>query len=271
MLMLLLYSIPDLASSSEDPCRIAYLHADKVAEAQACETAANASDANAELGLGLILWSGDQPAHDRRAALEWIRKSARQGDYIAQIFLGGMLKHKDVAAELRNPVEAYAWLVTAGDEKGARRLRATFSEAEAARADELASDYRSKYSNLEAARVGWWARAAKSLSMAWPVLVILPFYLALRKRLTHKPPFVLAGIVLTYASQYLVLWVFARAVNAVMMAQPDEMLNVMVWSFGLSFVLGLLAPILAGWALYRFWVYRRWMSDVPLEKPVIGI
>jgi len=48
--------------------------------------------------------------------LEWIRKSARQGNFVAQISLGGLLKHKDVEPELRNPVEAYAWLVAAGDE-----------------------------------------------------------------------------------------------------------------------------------------------------------
>src|SRR5580692_11036043 len=107
MALLLSCSISGLAFSSEDPCRVAYLHAEKVTEERACEAAANAGDANAELGYGLILWSGDQPVHERRAALEWIRKSARQGDYVAQITLGVFLSHRDIAPELRNPVEAY--------------------------------------------------------------------------------------------------------------------------------------------------------------------
>jgi ABC-type spermidine/putrescine transport system permease subunit II len=47
--------------------------------------------------------------------------------------------------------------------------------------------------------------------------------------------------------------------NAVMMRFPDQMLNAVVWTFGLAFVLSLLAPTLGVWALYRFWVYRRWV------------
>jgi len=264
--MLLLYSVPGLASFSEDPCRVAYLHADKVSEERTCEAAANAGDANAELGYGLILWSGDQPVHDRRAALEWMRKSARQGDYVAQISLAGFLKHKDVEADLRNPVEAYAWLVTSGDEKGARRLRATLSKPDAARADELASDYKLKYSNLEVTRIGWWFRAVDFFSRIWPGLVILGFFVAARRRLTKKLLFVMVGIVIAYASQYLVLWVFARAVNAAMtvFTNPEEMLGTMLWTFGLSFVLGLLAPILGALVLYRFWVFRRWIRPVTI-------
>jgi hypothetical protein len=57
------------------------------------------------------------------------------------------LKHKDVEPQLRSPVEAYAWLVTSGDDQGARRLRTTFNQQEAVRADGLATEYRSKYSN----------------------------------------------------------------------------------------------------------------------------
>ena len=255
-LMLLLSSIPGCAFSSEDPCRIAYLHADKSADIRACEAAANAGDANAELENGLILWSGDQPAHDRRAALEWIRKSARQGNFVAQISLGGLLK-LNIEPELRNAVEAYAWLVTSGDDRGARRLRANFNESEMANADRIATQYKAKYAPLQASRAGWWFRATDLLSRIWPGLVVLGFFLAGRSRLTRKLLFVESGIVIAYASQYLALWVLALALNAVMMRFPDQMLNTVVWTFCLAFLVSLLAPTLGVWALYRFWLRKR--------------
>jgi hypothetical protein len=248
ILALILCWVPLVASASDDPCHIAYLHADKASEARACEAAANAGNANAEFQYGLILWSGvGQPNHDHRAALEWIRKSARQGNYIAQISLGGLLKHKDVEPELRNPVEAYAWLVAAGDEQGAHKLRATFNEAEIASADQTASDYKTKYAPLQASPAGRWLRRTDFLSSNCPGLIVLGFFLATRRRLTRKLPFVVIGIVIAYACQYLAGWVLALAMNAVMMRFPDQMLNAVVWTFGL-----------AVWALYRFWLHRRW-------------
>jgi TPR repeat protein len=258
MVMLLLCSIPGLTYSSDDPCRITYLHADKTSEARACEAAANAGNADAEFQYGLVLWSGDRPVHDRHAALEWIRKSARQGNFVAQITLGGLLKRDDVEPELRNPVEAYAWLVVAGDEQGAHKLRATFNESDAATADRMASDYKTKYAPLQAAPAGRWLRRTDFLSSNWPGLIVLGFFLATRRRLTRKLPFVVIGIVIAYACQYLAGWVLALALNAVMMRFPDQMLNAVVWTFGLAFVLSLLAPTLGVWALYRFWMYRRW-------------
>ena len=229
-----------------------------MSEARACEAAANAGNADAEFQYGLILWSGDRPVHDRHAALEWIRKSARQGNFVAQITLGGLLKRDDVEPELRNPVEAYAWLVAAGDEQGAHKLRATFNEAEIASADQTASDYKTKYAPLQAAPAGRWLRRTDFLSSNWPGLIVLGFFLATRKRLTRKLPFVVIGIVIAYACQYLAGWVLALAMNAVMMRFPDQMLNAVVWTFGLAFVLSLLAPTLGVWALYRFWLHRRW-------------
>lgn len=256
MALLFSCSVPSLAFSSEDPCQVAYLHADKLTEERACEAAAIAGDAHAELGYGLILWSGvDQPSHDHRAALDWMRKSARQGNYNAQISLGGLLKHKDVEPELRNPLEAYAWLVTAGDNQGASKLRATFNESEAFHADRMATEYKAKYAPLQASRTGWWLRATDLLSRIWPGLIVLAFFVAARRRLTRKWVFVVAGIVIAYASQYLALSALALALNATMMRFPDQMLNAVVWTFGLAFLLSLLAPTLGVWALY--WWYRR--------------
>lgn len=102
------------AFASDDPCYIAYQHVDKTFEFRACEAAANAGVADAEFGYGLILFSGFDGKNDHRAALDWFRKSARHGHQLAQVTLGLFLNNKDIEAELRNPVEAYAWRVTAG-------------------------------------------------------------------------------------------------------------------------------------------------------------
>jgi hypothetical protein len=257
-------AIPGLAFSSDDPCYIAYWHAEKLPELRACEATANAGDADAEFGYGLILWSGvDRPAHDHRAALDWFRKSARQGHLTAQISLGTFLAHKDVESDLRNPVEAYAWRITSGDEQGARRLRATLGESDVAAADRLALDYRTKYSYLQASRIGWWFRVTNWLWKIWPGLVILGFFLARRKRLVKKPLFVLVGTLVSFASQYLALWAFALVINGVMirLAGSGASVDLVLWSFGLSYVLGLLAPLLGVFALYRFWVYRNWVRS----------
>lgn len=258
---LLLCSHSGLAVPGEDPCRVAYLHADKLTEERACEAAANAGDANAQFGYGLILWSGDQPEHDRRAALDWLRKSARQGNHFAQISLAIFLRHKDVEAELRNPIEAYAWMVTSGDEQAARQLRATFAEADATVADRMASDYTAKYAPLQASRAGWWLRATDGVSLAWPGLIVLGFFVAARRRLKRRFLFVIAGIVVAYVSQHLALWGFALGINPLMTPfdSAEQMLNAMIWTFGLAFVVSLLAPTLGVWALYRFWRYRRWI------------
>jgi hypothetical protein len=252
-----------LAVSGEDPCQVAYLHADKSTEKRTCQTAANAGDAHAELGYGLILWSGvDQPTHDHRAALEWMRTAARQGNYVAQISSGGLLKSKGVEAELRNPIEAYAWAVTAGDEKSVQRLRAGFNQQEAARADELATEYKSQYANLEISRVGGWLRASNALSMAWPGLIVLGVFVVARTRLKQKLWFVIAGMGISYACQLLAAWVLALAMNALMMRFPEPMLHAVLWTFGIAFLLSLFAPTLGVWALWRFWVYRRWVRVI---------
>jgi ABC-type spermidine/putrescine transport system permease subunit II len=42
-----------------------------------------------------------------------------------------------------------------------------------------------------------------------------------------------------------------------MMRFPDQILNAVVSTFILAFVVSLLAPALGVWTLYRFWVYER--------------
>jgi TPR repeat protein len=57
----------------------------------------------------------DQRTH--KAALDWFRKSARQGHYLAQTMLGMALSNPSLEKELRNPVEAYAWFIAAGADR----------------------------------------------------------------------------------------------------------------------------------------------------------
>jgi hypothetical protein len=121
----------------------------------------------------------------------------------------------------------------------------------------MASDYKTKYAPLQASSAGRWLRATDFLSRIWPGLVVLGFFLAARRRLTRKLLFVVIGIVVAYACQYLAIWVLVLAMNAVMMRFPDQMLNAVVWTFGLAFLLSLLAPTIAVLALFRFWMRGR--------------
>jgi hypothetical protein len=134
-----------LASSADKACNIAYDDGSNVQEFNECKAGAVSGDAEAEFGYGLILWSGHDRQEDHAAALDWFRKSARQGHLLAQISLGTFLSHTDVEAPLRNPVEAYAWLVTANALDHASRLKDQFTRAQAAEAERLATEYRSKY------------------------------------------------------------------------------------------------------------------------------
>jgi len=100
---------------------------------------------NAEFGYALILWSGNDRPSDRKSALEWFRKSARQGHSLAQVSLGRFLSHPTLDAQLRNPVEAYAWWIAAGATNAATKLFATLSTTDASAAKSLGSEYKAKY------------------------------------------------------------------------------------------------------------------------------
>jgi hypothetical protein len=79
----------------------------------------------------------------------WIGLGKVHGSVIilAQSSLGVFLTDQRVEADLRNPTDGYAWLVTVGDKKSAARLRGTFDAREAEEADRLASEYSAKYTN----------------------------------------------------------------------------------------------------------------------------
>jgi TPR repeat protein len=133
------------AFAAEDHCHAGYWDGTKRDAIARCEADAKAGDAHAQFGFALILWSGHDRHPDHRAALDWFRLSARQGNLLAQVFLGHVLSDREVEADLRNPVEAYAWFIAAGETKAAAKLRATLSASDGRSADQLASEYRMKY------------------------------------------------------------------------------------------------------------------------------
>jgi TPR repeat protein len=135
----------EVASGSPDGCDKAYKDWNNSAALKKCEFAAKAGNADAEFGYGLVLWSGPPQGIDHSAALDWLRKSARQGHWLAQVSLGTFLQIPDLEAGLRNKSEAFAWLVTAGASKEAARLRPKLSDSEIREADRLASEFGLKY------------------------------------------------------------------------------------------------------------------------------
>jgi hypothetical protein len=246
------------AFASDDPCYIAYWHADKSAELHACEGAANAGVADAEFGYGLILWSSANREHDHRAALDWFRKSARQGYRFAQSLLGNFLANKDVEADLRIPVEAYAWRVTVGDQESAAKLRATLDEREAHGADRLAAEYSVKYGKPRPSASPW-VTGAEVLLRIWPELVVLTFLAFVRMRLKRKLLFIFVGTVIAYTSLFLVDLASISAIVptlAIRFVGSENSANVVLLSLSVYALFALTVPPLVVFALSRFLIVR---------------
>jgi hypothetical protein len=117
------------------------------------KASAEAGDARGELEYGLDVLRGDERASDEKAALDWFRKSAWQGYQPAQEALGRFLSGngwwygviKPLEAKLINPVEAYAWLIAAGEPGEAASLKAKLTPTQMEQADRLAAEYSAKY------------------------------------------------------------------------------------------------------------------------------
>jgi TPR repeat protein len=133
------------ASSADDACSAAYDSAADVANFEQCRALALAGERSAQLGYGLILWSGYDRKPNRSEALEWWRRAARQGYWLAQIALADWLAHPDLDPSLRNDVEAYAWASTLGREHQPNELWNTFSPEQQELARKLAEEFKAKY------------------------------------------------------------------------------------------------------------------------------
>ena len=138
-------AIAGFASQVGDQCYAAYWDGRKQQALSACRSAAVAGDAEAQFQYGLILWSGHDRTSDHKAAIDWLRRSARQGHALAQVSLGRFLSDEGIETALHNPTEAYAWFVTAGELDAASRLKARLTPAQTQDATQLAAEYRSKY------------------------------------------------------------------------------------------------------------------------------
>ena len=142
LVLLLLASLPAWGA---DACTDAYNNWNDSDAFRRCELKASTGDAEAEFGYGLLRWSGPPAKVDRQVALDWLRKSARQGHWLAQIFLGGVLQRPELEPSLQSRAEAYAWLVAARAPKSAAELRKHMSEVEIRDADRLAVEFSAKY------------------------------------------------------------------------------------------------------------------------------
>jgi hypothetical protein len=246
------------AFASDDPCYMAYWHAEKSSELHACEAAANAGVADAQFGYGLILWSSANRQHDHRAALDWFRKSARQGYQLAQSLLGNFLANKGLEADLRNPVEAYAWRVTVGDQKSAAKLRATLDEREAHEADRLAAEYSAKYGRPRPSASPWLAVAEVFLRI-WPELVVLTFLAFVRSRLKRKLLFIFVGTVIAYTGLFLVDLASTSAIVPTLRIRfvgTENPAKVVLPSLCVYALFALTVPPLVVFALSRFLIVR---------------
>jgi hypothetical protein len=257
------------AYASDDPCFVAYWHVDRTAELHTCEAAANAGDAEAQFGYGLILWSAQDRQNDRGAALHWFRKSARQRHHFAQSSLGLFLTDKRVDADLRNPIEGYAWLVTAGDHKLAARIRLTLDEREAGEADRLATEYSAKYGNPPSP-ASRWVTAGEVLLRVWPGVAVLCIAYFARRRLQRKMLFICAGGVIAYTSLFVVDWIsttmLPRAATHLIGSVNLDNLGNVVWVFwltrGVYVLFALATPPLAA-----FLLSRAFLEQGTTEKP----
>jgi hypothetical protein len=68
--------------------------------------------------------------------------------------LGKMLSDSRVDANLRNPVEGYAWFMAAGAPKAAGTVMATLNATEARAAEVLGREYQAKYGETRPASDG---------------------------------------------------------------------------------------------------------------------
>jgi TPR repeat protein len=133
------------ATPLDDACDAAYWDGTKLQDLSTCISAAEAGNAEAEFQYGLILWSGHDRESEPKAAIDWLRKSARQGHRLAQISLGAFMSHEEMPREVRNLVEAYAWFVTAGDTQAAERVKARLTNSQTQEAKQLGMEFRAKY------------------------------------------------------------------------------------------------------------------------------
>jgi hypothetical protein len=159
---------------------------------------------------------------------------------------------------LRNPVEAYAWRITAGDQKSAAKLRVSLEEREAREADQLAAEYSAKYGRPRPP-TNPWLTGAEVLLRIWPELVVLGFLALLRKRLKRKILFIFAASLIAYTSLYVVDLASTSAIVpsvAIRFVGTENPENVVLLSLYVYALLALTIPLLVVFVLSRFIIVK---------------
>ena len=128
-----------------DPCSQAYADRGATAAFSKCRRAAKSGNAESQFGYGLVLWSGKGRSASQAEALEWLRRSARQAHLLARITLGRFLTSEDLAPELRNRAEGYAWWVLAGEKDAASNLKGRLSSTELVEGESLVTEFLREY------------------------------------------------------------------------------------------------------------------------------
>jgi TPR repeat protein len=133
-------------NAQAESCLDAYQAKNNAAEAK-CKQLAEAGEAEAQLGYALILLSGHARNPEPAESLKWLRMSATRGSHLARVALGRLLSDEQMLAPaLRDPVEGYAWWVTAGEKDAAALLLTKMPPAQRADAERKAADFLAKYS-----------------------------------------------------------------------------------------------------------------------------
>lgn len=127
-----------------DSCHDAYWNSTAAASLVECRASADSGNAQSQFGYALVLWSGHGEIEDRNEALKWFRSAARQGHTLSRVVLGRFLSSDEVAPELRNRAEGYAWWVVAGESGAAADLRKKLSADEVKRGEHLVQEFRGK-------------------------------------------------------------------------------------------------------------------------------
>jgi len=133
---------------ADEACRLASSNAAEIASLEECHQHAEAGDAEAQFSYALILWGGNDWPAKPKEGLDWFRRAARQGHVLARVVLGRFLSSEEVAPDLRNRPEGYAWWVVGGERDAAANLRQKLSESELAQGERMANEFKAAYGSV---------------------------------------------------------------------------------------------------------------------------
>ncbi|MEJ2405504.1 MAG: hypothetical protein P8171_14620 [Candidatus Thiodiazotropha sp.] len=115
-----------------------------------CKQVAESGNVEAQFEYGLWLVRAPSEYKNIPKAIIWLKMSAQNKHYLSQVALGKFLSGEIESDQLPiNPVESYAWYMTANEVKAANRIKAKMSYKDKKKAEELAASYIEKYQSDE--------------------------------------------------------------------------------------------------------------------------